>query len=293
MITDRFDYIAPDSLQEAVQLLSQNVGASILAGGHSLMPDIKLRRVAPSLLVDLRKLQALRGIEHRESDGGGLRIGAMTTCDAIAASEEVRSNYRALAEAALSIGDPQVRNCSTIGGSLAYNDPAADLPAVALALEAMINTVGPDGTRAMLADEFSTGSFTTRLAPHEIITSVDLPVHVAGAGSTYEKFKHPASGYAVCGVAAMVGPGANGTVGKCRVAVTGAASRATRLRAVEATLEGQEPTTGNIAAAAGHAFDEELTFVADLFASAEYRAHLTQVLIERALTRAVERAGLH
>jgi carbon-monoxide dehydrogenase medium subunit len=157
----------------------------------------------------------------------------------------------------------------------------------------MISTVGPDGTRAMLADEFITGSFTTRLTPHEIITSIDLPVHVAGAGSTYEKFKHPASGYAVCGVAAMVGPGANGTVGKCRVAVTGAASRATRLRAVEATLEGQEPTTGNIAAAAGHAFDEELTFVADLFASAEYRAHLTQVLIERALTRAVERAGLH
>jgi aerobic carbon-monoxide dehydrogenase medium subunit len=291
MIPVRFDYIAPDSLQEAVQLLSQKVDASVLAGGHSLMPDIKLCRVAPSLLVDLRKLQALRGIEHRESDGG-LRIGAMTTCAEIAASEEVRSNYRALAEAALSIGDPQVRNCSTIGGNLAYNDPAADLPAVALALEATLNTVGPDGTRAMLADEFIMGSFKTRLAPHEIITSVDLPVHVAGAGSAYEKFKHPASGYAVCGVAVMVEPGANGTVGKCRVAVTGAASRATRLRAVEATLEGREPTTGNIAAA-GHAFDEKLTFVADLFASAEYRAHLTRVLIERAITRAVERSRLH
>jgi aerobic carbon-monoxide dehydrogenase medium subunit len=292
MIPVRFDYIAPDSLQEAVQLLSQNVGASILAGGHSLMPDMKLRRVAPSLLVDLRKLQTLRGIEHRENDGG-LRLGAMTTCAEIAASEEVRNNYRALAEAALSIGDPQVRNCSTIGGILAHNDPAADLPAVALALEATINTVGPDGTRAMRADEFIMGSFKTRLAPREIITSVDLPVHVARTGSAYEKFKHPASGYAVCGVAAVVEPGASGTVGKCRVAVTGAASRATRLRAVEATLEGREPTTGNIAAAAGHSSDEELTFVTDLFASAEYRAHLTRVLIERAITRAVERARLH
>jgi len=290
MIPVRFDYVAPDSLQEAVQLLSQNVGASILAGGHSLMPDMKLRRMAPSLLVDLRKLQALRGIGGRES-AGALRIGAMTTCAEIAASEEVRKNYHALAEAALSIGDPQVRNCSTIGGNLAYNDPAADLPAVALAFEATINTVGPDGTRAILANELIIGPFKTRLAPSEIITSVDFPAHVAGAGSAYEKFKHPASGYAICGIAAMVVPVANGTVGKCRVAVTGAASRATRLRAVETALEGHEPSVGNIAAAAGRVLDEELSFATDLFASAEYRAHLTQVLIERALTRAVERAG--
>jgi carbon-monoxide dehydrogenase medium subunit len=290
MIPVRLNYAAPESLQEAVQLLSQNAGASILAGGHSLMPDMKLRRVAPSLLVDLRKLQALRGIARRD---GGLRLGAMTTCTEIAASEEVRQAYRVLAEAAASIGDPQVRNRSTIGGILAYNDPAADLPAVALALEATLNTVGPDGTRALPAHEFIAGSFKTRLAPHEIITAVDLPVPVAGAGSAYEKFKHPASGYALCGIAALVGLSTNGTVGTCRVAVTGAASRATRLRAVEAALGGREPTTGTITAAAGHAFDEELTFVADLFASAEYRAHLTRVLIERALARAVERARLH
>lgn len=291
MIPVQFDYIAPDSLQEAVQLLSQNAHASILAGGHSLMPDIKRRRTAPSMLIDLRNLQALRQLERRESDGV-LQMGAMTTCADIAASEEVRNNYRALAEAVLSIGDPQVRNCSTIGGNLAYNDPAADLPAVALAFEATINTVGPGGPRAMLADALILGSFQTGLAPGEIITSVDFPAHVAGAGSAYEKFKHPASGYAVCGIAASVEPAANGTVSKCRVAVTGAASRATRLPAVEAVLEGQAPTADRIAAAAGRVAHEELTFVADLYASAEYRAHLTQVLVERAITRAVERAGL-
>jgi aerobic carbon-monoxide dehydrogenase medium subunit len=292
MIPGQFNYIAPDSLQEAVQLLSQNVGASILAGGQSLITDIKLRRMAPSLLVDLRKLQTLCGIGGRESNGA-LRIGAMTTCAEIAASEEVRKNYHALAEAALSIGDPQVRNCSTIGGNLAYNHPAADLPAVALVFEATINIVGPDGTRAIPANELIAEPFKTRLAPSEIITSVDFPAHVARAGSAYEKFKHPASGYAICGIAAMVGPVANGAVGKCRVAITGAASRATRLRAVENALEGHEPTAGNIAAAAGRALGEELSFTTDLFASAAYRAHLTQVLIERAMTRAVERAGLH
>jgi carbon-monoxide dehydrogenase medium subunit len=291
MMPIQFDYRAPDSLEEAVTLLSQHAGARILAGGHSLMMQMKLHRTTPSLLIDLRKLDVLRGVSRRETDRV-LRIGAMTTCAEIAAAEAVRSTYQALAEAALSVGDPQVRNYSTLGGNLADNDPAGDLPAVALAFEVTINTVGPDGPRAIPAEAWIMGGVQTRLAQHAIITSVDVPIPSAGTGSAYEKFVHPASGYAICGVAAVVGSIVNGTVGQCRVAVTGAANRAARLRAVEAALEGQQPTDGTIATAAGHVPGEGLSFAGDLFAAAEYRAHLTQVLTERALTRAVERARL-
>ncbi len=288
MIPAQFDYTAPKSLEEAVELLQANEGAKILAGGQILLPEMKLRQALPSMLVDLRKIQGLRGIGYREGDGG-LRIGAMTTYAEIAANTDVRENYHALAEAASTIGDPQIRNCGTIGGNLASSDPAADLSAVALALEATINTIGPNGMRAIAADQFFVDSLKTVLKQGEIIISVDFPSHVAGTGSAYYKFKHPANYYSVCGVAAKIFR-PNGAINKCCVAVTGATDRARRLGVVETILEGKEVTVDNIAAAALQA-NEGLTFRWDLYASGEYRAYLTRLLTEKALACAAERGG--
>ena len=181
MIPVQFDYIAPERLADAVQLLKVRAGASALAGGHNLLLDLKRRRVAPTLLVDLRKIPELRDI--RRAEDGGLDIGAMMTYSELLASEEVRKDYPALVEALASLGDAQVRNRATIGGSLAYNDPTADLPAVALVLEAVIKTVGPNGERARPAEEFLSGAFKTTLEPGEIVAAVHIPAPVAGAGA--------------------------------------------------------------------------------------------------------------
>lgn len=284
MIPIQFDYMVPKSVAEAVQQLRANPKARVLAGGQSLLPAMKLRRVAPALLLDLGKIEELRQLKEQK----GAQVSAMVTYTAILADKRITERYQALAEALQSITDPQVRHCGTIGGSLAYNDPAGDLPAVALALEAVINTIGPDGARSLPADAFLTGEWTTALKPGELIVSVDFPESAAGTGSAYEKFKNPASGYAICGIAAKVTKASDGTVKTCRVAVTGAAESAVRLRKVEASLEGQKPTADRIAAAAKSIAAEKLTFGTDLAASAEYRAHLTQVLTERALARAVK-----
>ena len=208
----------------------------------------------------------------------------MMTYSELLASEEVRKDYPALVEGLASLGDAQVRNRATIGGSLAYNDPTADLPAVALVLEAVIKTVGPKGEHTRPAEEFLIGAFKTTLEPGEIVAAVHIPAPVAGAGSAYEKFKCPATGAAICGVAAMVARGNGESV--CRLALTGAAGHSARLHEVEAALAGLKLTAENIAAAveqAGH--DEAIVFVSDFHASAEYRTHLTQVLAERAYPR--------
>lgn len=288
MIPVQFDYVAPESVEEAVTQLKQSGNANVMAGGLSLLPAMKFHRAAPSMLVDLRKISELRQIKY----GKNLQISAMTTYAEIAADKNIREHYHALTEAIDNIGDPQVRNRGTIGGSLAYNDPAADLPAAALALEATINVIGSDGTRAIPADEFLLGASKTSLKSDEIISAIDFPASSAESGSAYEKFKNPASGYAICGVAAVVTKASDGTIGKCRVAITGAADHAVRLQKVEAALQGKTLTADNLTAAAGQVGDEGLTFKTDVAASAQYRAHLAQVLIERAFTRAAERAGI-
>lgn len=284
MIPVQFDYMVPKSVGEAVQQLRANPKASVLAGGQSLLPAMNLRRAAPALLLDLGKIEELRQMKAQN----GAQISAMTAYTAILADKRITERYQALAEALNSITDPQVRHRATIGGSLAYNDPAGDLPAVALALEAVINVVGPSGARSVPADAFLTGAWTTALKPGELIVSVDFPESAAGTGSAYEKFKNPASGYAICGIAVKMEKAADGTVKTCRVAVTGATEYVVRLRKVEAALEGQKPTADRIAAVAQCIAAEKLTFRTDLAASAEYRAHLTQVLTERALARAVK-----
>jgi carbon-monoxide dehydrogenase medium subunit len=236
------------------------------------------------MLVDLRKIQDLRGIS---AHNGGWRIGAMTTYAEAAAHQELQ-RYHALHDALTVIGDVQVRNRGTIGGSLAHNDPAADLPAVALALEATINARGPGGERAIPIDQFIVGLFETALGSGEVITSVDLPALAANTGSAYAKFANPASGYALVGVAARLTL-ANGVAQNVRVAVTGAASHASRLSEVERALEGQQLSDEAIAQAAEQA-GQNLDYNSDIHASADYRRAMVKVYTRRALTRALERA---
>lgn len=291
MIPVQFDYAAFDSIEESVRQLKENENAKIIAGGQSILTNMKLQPLlllAASMLIDLRRISALHGLSWTEKNG--LQIGAMTTYDEIAASQEVQGQYSALAEAVTLIGDHQVRNRGTIGGSLANNDPAADLPAVVLAFEAKITAVGSNGVRRKIpAEDFFKGPFKTALASDEIITSVNFPACPDAAGSAYEKVKNPASGFAICAIAALVELSSDKTVNKCRIAVTGAAESVKRLKKVEAALQGKEPTLDNIAAAASNVNTEGLSFSSDLHASAEYRAHLAQVLAERAIARAVER----
>ncbi|HEX5692214.1 MAG TPA: FAD binding domain-containing protein, partial [Roseiflexaceae bacterium] len=200
MIPAQFEYAAPTSLSEAVSLLSQNPDAKALAGGHSLLPVLKLRLSSVPMLVDLRKIGELQGVS---AQGNAWRIGAMTTYVQIANSDSLKG-YHALIDATTVIGDTQVRNRGTIGGSLAHADPAADLPAVMLALDATVNAVGPNGTRSIAIGDFFTGLLETSLAEDELITSIDLPALAANTGSNYAKFANPASGYAMVGVAAQV-----------------------------------------------------------------------------------------
>jgi carbon-monoxide dehydrogenase medium subunit len=213
----------------------------------------------------------------------------MTSFATLAADPYARQRFTALAEAAASIGDPQVRNRGTIAGNLASGMPGEDLPAVALALGATLVIAGPDGTREAAADGFFIDSFETSLRPGEIITRVDFPF-AGGAGSAYEKFENPASCYAICGVAAAIVLNEEGSVSECGVAVCGATNHASRLRSVETGVEGKRPSPEVFARAAANAADG-LNCVSDLAASGEYRAHLASVLAERALGRAYSAAA--
>jgi aerobic carbon-monoxide dehydrogenase medium subunit len=289
VIPVKFTYRLPATIEEASALLAGHAHAAVLAGGQSLIPSMTVRRTAPSMLVDIRKIGGLRGISKLPRKGG-LRIGAATTLDEISGSPVVAATHEALAEAAGSVGDPQVRHRGTIGGALADGHPSGDLIAAAIALDATVNVSGPKGTRAIAAADLVTGPYATSLARGEIITSVDLPAAAARSGSAYLKIRHPGSGYAVCAVAAALTVGADGTVGSVRIAVTGAADAPVRLGAVEKAGVGK--TVADAAAAAGKATTKAgLTYRSDLAASAEYRAHLASVLTERAVALAGERAG--
>ncbi|MFL5802034.1 MAG: FAD binding domain-containing protein [Roseiflexaceae bacterium] len=284
MIPAQFDYAAPATLNEALVALSKNSEAKALAGGHSLLPMMKLRLATPALLVDLRNIGELRGVS---ANGGGWRIGAMTTHDQVANNASLKG-YQALIDATSSIGDAQVRNRGTIGGSLAHADPAADLPAVALALEATVNITGPGGARTVAIDQYFTGMFETGLHEGEIITSVDLPALAAGTSSAYAKLANPASGYAMVGVAARVTL-SGGVARNVRVALTGAVDHAVRLGSVESALEGQALNAESIAAACEQA-GAGLDMMGDIHASSEYRAAMIKVYARRALAKALERA---
>jgi|HigsolmetaAR201D_1030396.scaffolds.fasta_scaffold01785_9 carbon-monoxide dehydrogenase medium subunit len=284
MIPAQFEYSAPSTLSEALAALASNPDAKALAGGHSLLPMMKLRLAQPAALVDLRNIAELRGIS---AHNGGWRIGAFTTY-AQAASDANLQAYSALHDAVTIIGDTQVRNRGTIGGSLAHADPAADLPAVVLALNATINVIGPNGARSIPIDEYFTGMFSSALESNEILTSVDLPAQAAGTGSAYAKLANPASGYAMVGVAASITV-SGGTIQNARVALTGAYDHAVRLSEVENALNGQPANADTVAASVANAGDG-LDLMGDIHASAEYRAAMVKVYAKRALLKALERA---
>lgn len=263
MFAAAFDYHRPKTVQEALKLLKEVKGARILAGGHSLLPAMKLRLSSPSALIDISRIAELRGIKASKD---GLVIGAMTTHAEIAASDVVRKTCPILAETAGKIGDQQVRNRGTIGGSLAHADPAADYPTIMLLLEAKINEIP--------AEKFFVDLFTTSLKPGEILTSVSVP---AASKAVYLKHRHPASAFAVVGVAVMV-------QGKeVRIAIGGATAVPVRAKAAEKMLQGQPLNAANIEkAAAAIVLPNPLS---DSYASGEFRTHLARVMTKRALTQ--------
>jgi carbon-monoxide dehydrogenase medium subunit len=267
-------------VQEAVALLSSNPDAKLLAGGHSLIPAMKLRLSAPAAIVDLGGVSGLNTI----STGNGATIGALTTYRQLLDNADLKGPFPIIAETANVVGDPHVRNRGTLGGSLAHSDPAADFTAVMLALNASVTAIGSGGERTIAVDDLFVDLFTTSLEADEIITSISIPAASAGTGQAYEKHAHPASGYAVVGVAAVLTV-SGGTIQSARVAVTGAPSKATRAAATEAALTGKPANAETIAAAAAQAADG-LDLNGDTYASAEYRGHLVKVLAKRAITRA-------
>lgn len=284
MIPTAFGYQRATSLDDAIAKLGAGIdGVKILAGGHSLVPLMKLRLSEPRLLVDIARLQELQGIRQSE---GMIEIGAGTVHHAIAVSPVVREACPALAETAAEIGDPQVRNRGTIGGSIAHADPAADYPATLLALDAEIHVKGPRGWRVVKASDFFVGLFTVDLAPDEIIARIKFAPARAAA---YAKLHQRASHFALVGVAAALDV-KNGVIQSARVGLTGASTHAVRLASVEAALRGKRATAGEIATAseqAGAGLDD---INSDIHASAEYRRAMIQVFTRRALERALARA---
>jgi carbon-monoxide dehydrogenase medium subunit len=280
VIPAAFDYAAPDSLEEALRLLAEGgEDAKPLAGGHSLLPLMKLRLAAPSMLVDLRRLPGLRGVERSD---GSLRIGALTTH----ARLQDDPSLGLLSRAAASIADQQVRNRGTIGGSLAHGDPASDLPTVVLAYEGSVVLRGPDGERTVAAGDLFEDYLMTAVRPGELLTEVRVPA-LEGYGVGYQKFNRRAEDWAMVGVCALV-KASGGTCEDVRVGLTHMGATPLRARAVEEALRGQPLDADHVARAAEQA-GKGTEPPADLNASADYKRHLARVLTRRALAEA---AGL-
>ena len=280
-------YHRAGSVAEAVQLLADNDGAKVLAGGHSLIPMMKLRLATPAVLVDIGRIEALKGIEACDS---GLCIGALTTFAEIASSDLVKEHAPLLAEAAAQVGDPTVRNRATIGGNVSHGDPQSDSPTVLTALGAALNVTGPGGDRSIDVAEFPTGLLENALSENEVLTSVSVPSLPSGSGSAYVKFPHPASRYSVVGAAVIVTV-QGGRCSSARVAIGGVETTPTRASSVEAALVGSDLSEGALDAAVG-ALADDFTGdpMSDIFASAEYRRAMAAVYARRALGAAVSRA---
>ena len=288
MFPAQITYHRAGSVAEAVQLLSDNEGAKLLAGGHSLLPLMKLRLAAPAVLVDIGRIEALKGIS---ANGGGITIGALTTHAEIASSDLVQQHAAVLAEAAALVGDPAVRNRGTIGGSVSHADPASDQPTVLTALGATFNVTGPGGDRSIAAADFATGLLENALEENEVLTSISVPSVPSGAGSAYVKFPHPASRYAVVGAAAVLAV-SGGACSSASVVVGGVETKPARASSVEAALAGSDLGDAALdAAAAAVGGDLNGDSMGDVFASAEYRRAMAAVYVRRALGAAASRAG--
>jgi carbon-monoxide dehydrogenase medium subunit len=282
-----FDYHPATTVDEAIALLKQyGDEAKVLAGGHSLIPAMKLRLSQPGHLVDIGRIQ---GLSYIREEGNEIAIGAMTTYTTLARSDLLRQHFALLNDAASVIADQQVRNRGTIGGSIAHADPAGDMPAVVLALKANIVSQGPNGKRTIKADDFFVGTFETALQPDEIVTEIRLAVPPPHTGSAYMKLENKASHYAVTGCAAVVTLDTDGTCSSASVAITGASTKVTRASAVTAALVGKKLDEPTITQAASHAA-EGLELVSDIHGSKEYRSHMTTVMAKRAISLAAQRA---
>ena len=281
-------YHRAGSVAEAVQLLAANEGAKVLAGGHSLIPAMKLRLAAPAALVDIGRIEALKGITL---EGGSLSIGALTTFAAIASSDLVQAHAPLLAEAAGVVGDPAVRNRGTIGGNVSHGDPASDPPTALTALGATYNVTGPGGERSIAASDFATGLLENALQDNEILTSVSVPSIAPGSGSAYVKFPHPASRYAVVAAAVIVAV-QGGSCSSASVVIGGVETTPARASSAEAALVGSDLGADALDAAV-KALSNDLTgdSMSDIFASDEYRRAMAAVYLSRALAIAASRAG--
>jgi carbon-monoxide dehydrogenase medium subunit len=285
MIPTSFDYVRADSLKDALKVLSAGDGTKAIAGGHSLLPIMKFRLAQPPRLVDISRLDELKGIEEK---GRGARIGAGTTYRELLESELLRTRFPIITEATETIGDLQVRNRGTVGGSLAHADPVSDMPAIMLALDATFNLRSKRGRRSVRAREFFQGAFTTALAEDELLTEIILPPLPTGAGSSYLSHDHPASGYAIVGAAAIVARKRK-TISHAVVALTGVGEMAFLVKSAEGLVGSQgEPE------AISRAADESTAGIevnGDVHAPSEYRRHLAQVITRRALETALQRVG--
>jgi carbon-monoxide dehydrogenase medium subunit len=282
VIPAQFDYVAPTSVADAVAALSEaGEDAKVLAGGQSLIPVLRLRLSYPSVLVDLRKVSELRGVRE---DGNELVIGAMTRHADVITDPLVRQYAALVAEAAGTVADPAVRHRGTFGGALAHADPAGDLAAVALALDAQLVAEGPGGRRSIAAADFFVDYLQTALSPDEVLVEVRLPKLEGQWGVHYEKFNRTAQAWAIVGVAAAVRQ-ENGSIVDARVGLTNMSSTPVRASAVEAALRGTSADGRSIAAAAEHAA-EGTNAPSDLAGASDYREHLARILTRRAVSAA-------
>jgi aerobic carbon-monoxide dehydrogenase medium subunit len=274
MIPAPFDYEVAESVEHAVSLLGEREEAKALAGGHSLLPLLRLRAVRPSLLVDIGRIE---GLSYVRDAGDGIAIGALTRHHDVATAPLLQEHNPLVAYAAGTIGDPQVRHCGTIGGSLAHGDPASDLPAVLLALEGEIDVAGPNGARTIGARDFFVGVFQTALGPQELVTEVRVPRLTGEHVWSFQKYRRRAQDWATVGVAA-VARRQNGGVANAAIALVNMGATPLRATAAEAAWNaGEDP---------GAAAAEGTQPPSDTFASAEFRRHLVQVLVQRAVAEA-------
>lgn len=287
MFPASFGYVAAHSVEEALQLLTKHgEDAKLLAGGHSLIPAMKLRLASPRTLIDLGTVPGLRGVRI---DGDAMSIGALTVHADVAASELVQKHLPGLADAASVIGDMQVRNRGTIGGSVAHADPGADFPVILTALNASFVLQSIAGSRTVAVDNFFIDFYTTTMKANEVLTEIRVPLPMSGSGTAYAKLPHPASGYVVVSAGVLVTRQASGSCAFARVVLGGLGSGPIRAQATEAELQGKPLTPEVIAAAAAKAA-ENSDPADDTYASAEYKRHVATVYARRAIEAALKRA---
>lgn len=287
MIPPSFEYYAPSSVSEAIDLLKQHADdAKILAGGHSLLPMMKLRFAEPEHLIDLNKIDELRGIKD---EGTHVVIGAMTVENALITSDVLKQKVPLLPEAATLIADPQVRSRGTIGGDIAHGDPGNDHPALMLALDAVFTLTGPNGSRQVNASDFFLGMYFTALEPDEILTDIRIPKLEPGCGSSYHKLKRKTGDYATAAAAVYVDM-SGGTCQNARIALTNLAPCAIRCLEAEAVLNGSDMSSDVITSAVKLVMDA-CDPAEDLRGDIEYKTHMGGEMARRAIVEAVVRAG--